>query len=986
MRDDTPPRLPADAPQWQPYSGDSVAVLGTTSRWLDSDDDIQSNSSKALVAPWLVLDFPQRWPEVFKESASLKSFINKQLRGKRCRVVGSLTDAEAERVKCHVLRPLHSFENAERLSKAVGWRVVKGFHVSECLDEEDSYVAIRHWWNECNGRWLDATPSYVPPVPGHVEHRLLVESEKGEKHPSTLTTRRRDAATALCHRLVGGGALMLARYLLANPPDAALLGADEAAAAPTDALSGAPSLTSPLVPVFTPSMPALLSTSLAPLPSTPLDAAVVASSRSPADTSKWSSFERNQRWDNPALYQELDGGGMPISAPFSAARCAEAEMHAAVEKARAKVRAEAEKRSVAERAAHLLQTTKSMRALGFHTMSKEELSKYGMAAEQEQSALDEHAFEMQRARERLARDRYTDRWERASDLARLEIAGMERPRDRVQKMLREMMTSGETREMMTSGETRQATKAGAGEEEEAANVEDVDHFSAKGVRGATAPTAPSTAPSARPPPPPPPPPLPPPPPPPPPPTERDAEVVARLARAAACKAEGNASFKAHDNAGALAWYCRALRLLGAPLEAASEATAMAKATASVGGVCRACPVGSAHRACEHFGGEDAEGGGGEDAEGGGGEDADGGGGEDADGGGGEDADGGPPSPAVASLLRQRGMALLISLYCNAAAALLHLGHAEGAKRAASAALVLRPLECKARWRRAAALGALGDHKAACIDLSALWKQAPRCVDVSCALVDAWVARAGADVLQPYVDRVGGKLGGAPSALPALSRALCGGITARAWLREHLESGGAAALSCYEAEGLLTAAERCTERGDPEGGVALLRAASWVVGVPMASGVSCAAESIMLEQVGKLLRRLSGLGEMALGGADAVTVGVLQLCEALARRRVANCAWLPESCVLRLYKEGRTCAIRAAAEGVLVWLTRHPHTRGWMDGLEQTRAEPIVFKCRALHGACQIGRRGFDEGIGWAFRHHELELAEAETKLLLGDGD
>ena len=180
MRDDTPPRLPADAPQWQPYSGDSVAVLGTTSRWLDSDDDIQSNSSKALVAPWLVLDFPQRWPEVFKESASLKSFINKQLRGKRCRVVGSLTDAEAERVKCHVLRPLHSFENAERLSKAVGWRVVKGFHVSECLDEEDSYVAIRHWWNECNGRWLDATPSYVPPVPGHVEHRLLVESEKGE--------------------------------------------------------------------------------------------------------------------------------------------------------------------------------------------------------------------------------------------------------------------------------------------------------------------------------------------------------------------------------------------------------------------------------------------------------------------------------------------------------------------------------------------------------------------------------------------------------------------------------------------------------------------------------------------------------------------------------------------------------------------------------------------------------------------------------------
>ena len=407
---------------------------------------------------------------------------------------------------------------------------------------------------------------------------------------------------------------------------------------------------------------------------------------------------------------------------------------------------------------------------------------------------------------------------------------------------------------------------------------------------------------------------------------------------------------------------------------------MAKATASAGGMCRAVT------AAVGGGGEDAVGGGGEDAVGGGGEDADGGGDEDADGGGDEDADGGAPSPVIASLLRQRGMTLLISLHCNSAAALLHLGHAEGAKRAASAALGLCPLERKARRRRAAALGVLGEHKAACFDLAALWKRAPRCVDVSCALVDAWVARAGADVLQPYVDRVGGKLGGAPSALTALSRALCGGITARAWLREHLESGGAAALSCYEAEGLLTAAERCTERGDPEGGVALLRAASWVVGVPMASGVPCAAESIMLEQVGKLLRRLCGLGEVALGGADEVTVGVLQLCEALARRRVANCAWLPESCVLQLYKEGRTGAIRAAAEGVLVWLTRHPHTRGWMDGLEQTRAEPIVLKCRALHGACQIGRRGFDEGIGWAFRHHELELAEAETKLLLGDGD
>ena len=43
----------------------------------------------------------------------------------------------------------------------------------------------------------------------------------------------------------------------------------------------------------------------------------------------------------------------------------------------------------------------------------------------------------------------------------------------------------------------------------------------------------------------------------------------------------------------------------------------------------------------------------------------------------------------------------------------------------------------------------------------------------------------------------------------------------------------------------TAQERCTEHGEPRG-------------VPKASGVPCAAMSCTLEQVGKLLRRLSGL--------------------------------------------------------------------------------------------------------------------------------
>ena len=38
------------------------------------------------------------------------------------------------------------------------------------------------------------------------------------------------------------------------------------------------------------------------------------------------------------------------------------------------------------------------------------------------------------------------------------------------------------------------------------------------------------------------------------------------------------------------------------------------------------------------------------------------------------------------------------------------------------------------------------------------------------------------------------------------------------------------------------------------------------------------------------------------------------------------------------------------------------------------------------GACRIGRRGFDEGYGWAMQAHELRThAEEETRLCISDG-
>ena len=58
-----------------------------------------------------------------------------------------------------------------------------------------------------------------------------------------------------------------------------------------------------------------------------------------------------------------------------------------------------------------------------------------------QDEVDAHEASVARARERLAANRYTDPWERASDLALVETADDERPKAKTQEMLRDMMDS-----------------------------------------------------------------------------------------------------------------------------------------------------------------------------------------------------------------------------------------------------------------------------------------------------------------------------------------------------------------------------------------------------------------------------------------------------------------------------------------------------------------------------------------------------------------
>ena len=230
--------------RWEPCGIDGEAVaIGATGRWLDSGDDLVATDAASLRIDRLPLDFPSDWPGAFQRPGGLRTLINKKLRGARCRVVGALGPADTKALlKAGVkARPLNSFHNALALSAACGWGIAKGFMVFERLEcDEKSYVAVRHWWNVRDDVWINATPPHIPPFPGAEERCLLVESDKGEKPPSELTVRRRDFAVSVASRLVSGGAIVIARTLLAKGlPDLPAAAAPSSAA--SDTLSAASS-------------------------------------------------------------------------------------------------------------------------------------------------------------------------------------------------------------------------------------------------------------------------------------------------------------------------------------------------------------------------------------------------------------------------------------------------------------------------------------------------------------------------------------------------------------------------------------------------------------------------------------------------------------------------------------------------------------------------------------------------------------------------
>ena len=167
-------------------------------------------SSEASSGP--LLSPPSNWPTSFKENKLLKSFMGKQLKGTRVRLIGVPTSDDAARVEHVALASDDSFGNAEAVQLALGWEIIKGFVVFE-LAETATFVAHKRWWSArpsgATTVWVDFTPR-----PEGISDAVLVESLLSTKERVLPTDERRAAAAA---RMALGGLVAPAGPPIAPP-------------------------------------------------------------------------------------------------------------------------------------------------------------------------------------------------------------------------------------------------------------------------------------------------------------------------------------------------------------------------------------------------------------------------------------------------------------------------------------------------------------------------------------------------------------------------------------------------------------------------------------------------------------------------------------------------------------------------------------------------------------------------------------------------
>ena len=370
--------------------------------------------------------------------------------------------------------------------------------------------------------------------------------------------------------------------------------------------------------------------------------------------------------------------------------------------------------------------------------------------------------------------------------------------------------------------------------------------------------------------------------------------------------------------------------------------------------------------------------------------------------------------------------LVFALHSNRAASLLRLERFEEAEGAAGSALKERPHDLKARVRRAKAARQLGKPAAAAVDLAEALKLSPSSADIAKQLVDVWVERA--PLIEPFVSdvraaalKIDGKGGGNAEATRAAERALCRGLHAMCQPGEWCREGalGAAAIGSRKAPGgvlkqgnggggggggvtkvvdgprllarksigaLLPAAVQLLKKPtametDVDGARCLLRLCGWVVGIKNAMETEEAILSAMHTDIRSdwSVDHTTTLTE-ALIGPEACCMAMLQLMEALARRRVSNLAKMhhPMDVLVRVFSFRASAKVRMCAVSVLAWCARCPKTKSFLfDGRYDERTlKPVnnAIKDYARH-------LGLDE---WFVDESSAEYSE-ETGICLGDG-
>ena len=294
--------------------------------------------------------------------------------------------------------------------------------------------------------------------------------------------------------------------------------------------------------------------------------------------------------------------------------------------------------------------------------------------------------------------------------------------------------------------------------------------------------------------------------------------------------------------------------------------------------------------------------------------------------------------------------LVHSLHSNRAAALLKLSRNEEAEKAASLALKEKPSDPKARVRRASALRALCKHAAAAAVLAqAMQRRDGVDGELAHMLTDVWCERA--PEIEAYVAEVraagaaageaGGGAKGSAAGVASVERALCCALhgigTSGDWARSKggMAKGATGArllarksIKCFFEAARVLAGREYPET-DHEGARCLLRLASWIVGISGVPGVEAAIVDGLHEQVLSSLQTDHYMSTFeALSGPEPVCVELLQLLEALVRRRVSNLKKLdhPLEVLLRIFSFRSAVRVRAVAISLLAWCARCPKTR------------------------------------------------------------